>query len=384
MMNQPSEEDKAVARSQALLSLGLGMMANSTGPRGANGLGQIVGRAGLGSMDDYQRSLMMAQQRKQQEFNSGLQLQKLKRDQFNLPAGMQFGEDGKPTWIPGYLEGQERMKQQAQQPYYQFLPTANGYAIGDARRGTITMPDKPLMRASDDPALQGQIAGSKEGAKVRAESQATSEIQLPSYLSQANETLKQIDELRKHPGYGMAVGKTSMLGMQKIPGTDAYGFVNRLNQLKGGAFLQAFNSLKGGGAITEVEGKKATEAIARMDNATSEEDFSAALNDYESVIRTGMERAQQKATQGAGPVSYPSNAGLPGVKVPVGNEGRQQILMGELQQEQQRLAQAQATGDLRGISEANRNIQLLQKEMGSKPSQPAKVRRYNPQTGRIE
>lgn len=81
MMSQPSEEDRAAARSQALLSLGLGMMANSTGPRGANGLGQIVGRAGLGSMDDYQRSLMMAQQRKQHEFQTGLALQKMSDEQ---------------------------------------------------------------------------------------------------------------------------------------------------------------------------------------------------------------------------------------------------------------------------------------------------------------
>lgn len=80
MMNQPSEEDRAAARSQALLSLGLGMMANSTGPRGANGLGQIVGRAGLGSMDDYQRSLMMAQQKRQQEMSMGMGLMKMKRE----------------------------------------------------------------------------------------------------------------------------------------------------------------------------------------------------------------------------------------------------------------------------------------------------------------
>lgn len=81
MMSQPSEEDRANARSQALLSLGLGMMAGSTGPRGANSLGQIVGRAGLNSMDDYNQSLMMAQRQKQQEFQSGLALQKIMEDQ---------------------------------------------------------------------------------------------------------------------------------------------------------------------------------------------------------------------------------------------------------------------------------------------------------------
>ncbi len=36
-----------------------------------------------------------------------------------------------------------------------------------------------------------------------------------------------------------------------------------LDQVQGGAFLQAFESLKGGGQITQIEGEKATQAIVR-------------------------------------------------------------------------------------------------------------------------
>ena len=86
------------------------------------------------------------------------------------------------------------------------------------------------------------------------------------------------------------------------------GFINRLDQLKGGAFLEAFNTLKGGGQITEVEGKKATDAIARMDNATSESEFKAAVKDYQDVIRKGMNRARMKAKPIA-PVQQPQQGG---------------------------------------------------------------------------
>ena len=72
----------------------------------------------------------------------------------------------------------------------------------------------------------------------------------------------------------------------------AKDFDVRLDQLKGQQFLQAFESLKGGGAITEIEGKKATDAIARMDAASSEAEFTKAAREFQSVIRQGVARAK--------------------------------------------------------------------------------------------
>lgn len=86
-----------------------------------------------------------------------------------------------------------------------------------------------------------------------------------------------------------------MFQIQKIPGTSAKDFDIRLDQLKGKQFLQAFESLKGGGQITEVEGKKATDAIARMDAAGTEEEFIAAAREFQTIIRQGVARAKQKA-----------------------------------------------------------------------------------------
>lgn len=183
-------------------------------------------------------------------------------------------------------------------PYYQFISTPEGVVAADARSGNVSMASvngKPVVKASDDPTLQGNISQSKESGKTFGEESAKATLDYPRIVSNAETALKNVDEILKHPGFGTAVGKSSMFGVQKIPGTDAYDFINRLDQVKGGAFLEAFNTLKGGGQITEVEGKKATQAITRMDNATSEEEFRAAANDYASVIRNGMNRAKLRA-----------------------------------------------------------------------------------------
>lgn len=200
---------------------------------------------------------------------------------------------------------------QPAQPYFQFIPTPQGIVTGDARTGRLALGDlngSPVVKSADSPQLQGQIAGAKEAAKTEAEERTKATLDAPRVVDNAETALKNSDDLLKHPGFTQAVGKSSMLGIHKIPGTDGYDFMNRLDQLKGGAFLEAFNTLKGGGQITEVEGKKATDAISRMDNATSEGEFKAAVKDYQDVIRKGMNRARMKAKPVA-PVQQPQQGG---------------------------------------------------------------------------
>lgn len=62
-------------------------------------------------------------------------------------------------------------------PYYQFLPTEKGIAIGDTRAGTLKLGELqgqagPVMRASDSPELQGRISGSKEQAQADVKTRA--------------------------------------------------------------------------------------------------------------------------------------------------------------------------------------------------------------------
>jgi len=193
------------------------------------------------------------------------------------------------------------------QPYFQPVQTADGVMAFNARTGRV----EPVMRgdgravlgAAADPALQGAIAGAKTGATTEAKARTEARLEAPQAIAQADEAVKLVDDLLTAPGFKQAVGGSRMLGIQKIPGTDAKDFDVRLDQLKGKQFLQAFESLKGAGQITEMEGKKATDAIARMDAASSEQEFTKAAREFQGVIRQGAERAKAKggATAGAPP-----------------------------------------------------------------------------------
>lgn len=191
------------------------------------------------------------------------------------------------------------------QPYFQPVQTAQGVFAFNARTGKVepvTGPGgAPIVGAAADPALQGAIAGAKSGAQTEAKLTTESRLDAPKAIAQAEETIRLVDDLLKAPGFKQAVGGSRLLGIQKIPGTAAKDFDVRLDQLKGQQFLQAFESLKGGGQITEVEGKKATDAIARMDAAGSEAEFTKAAREFQAVIRTGMERAKKAQSGAAAP-----------------------------------------------------------------------------------
>jgi hypothetical protein len=167
---------------------------------------------------------------------------------------------------------------------------AMGKAAG-AETGKLTVQGQML------PALEG----AKVGAKMGAEAQMQGQIDLPKVEAQANETLNDINLLRNHKGLSAIIGAKNPLqgaipfSEKVVEGSPAAGAKAILDKVKGGAFLQAVQNLKGTGQITEIEGEKAQAAVARLNQAQSEEDFMAALKDYEDIIRLGMSRAKQKA-----------------------------------------------------------------------------------------
>lgn len=103
------------------------------------------------------------------------------------------------------LELQKKMMEVKNEgrPYYQFLPTEKGIAIGDTRAGTLKLgeiggvPGSTIMRASDSPELQGRIAGSKQQAEtdVKTKSEVGKAVntgnQFLSSAQTANELLGQ-------------------------------------------------------------------------------------------------------------------------------------------------------------------------------------------------
>lgn len=150
--------------------------------------------------------------------------------------------------------------------------------------------------------------------KEQGKGQAKFEAAAPQAIATAEQMLSKIDQMvgtpaklnakgqviekgtAAHPGFKAAVGASSLI--PTMPGSKAADFEARLDEIKGGAFLEAYNTLRGGGSITEVEGQKATQAITRMSTAQSEKEFIDAARDFQAVIRTGIKRSKEKLGSG--------------------------------------------------------------------------------------
>lgn len=195
----------------------------------------------------------------------------------------------------------------APDPYYQFLPGADGYLVGNARTGEIApgmVNGQRAVPGTLDPTLQGQLAGAKESGKLLGKTETQAQIDLPGVVAGSDQTVSIIDQMLKHPGLSGAVGVknwSSGFGLMDSPvaGSKEADFMALRDQLGGKQFLEAFESLKNGGQITQVEGEKATNAIARMQTAQSEEAFKAAADEFRSVVVATRDRAVKKA-QGLG------------------------------------------------------------------------------------
>lgn len=131
--------------------------------------------------------------------------------------------------------------------------------------------------------------------KELGEVQGQSAAKLPAALIDAEETTKKIDQLLSSKGLDSIVGPLDQYRPSWTLGDDGRNALARLEQLQGGAFLQAFNTLKGGGAITEVEGAKAERAIARMQRSQSEADFREALMDFRDALSVGIRKLRASA-----------------------------------------------------------------------------------------
>lgn len=156
-----------------------------------------------------------------------------------------------------------------------------------AMPGTTMGPTIPIYNEQE---AYDTATGSAQGALDVANS-----ANLPSAIATAEQGIQNIEALESDPNLWAAVGPLGML--PAVPGTSQAAVVSRIEQLQGGAFLNAYNSLKGGGAISEVEGKKAEQAIARLNRAQTETDFRQALKDLKEVIREGTNVARRKAGQ---------------------------------------------------------------------------------------
>jgi hypothetical protein len=139
----------------------------------------------------------------------------------------------------------------------------------------------------------------KESAEERGKAKGLAQVALPNVIANAEQTLQTIKSIKDDPYRERGTGLSSVFNA--IPATGGYDFAQKLEQLKGKTFLEAFQQLKGGGAITEIEGKKAESAIARLSAGQSEGAFLEAVNELETIVTAGIERAKARAGQGGQP-----------------------------------------------------------------------------------
>jgi len=197
------------------------------------------------------------------------------------------------------------------------LETERSHRVNEGiSAGNLAVNQQTLANAIN-PTLQATLASAKAGGTEVGKAKAQAAIALPGAIATGEEAIRKIDALvgsapiknakgevivagtKPAAGFGQAVG-LGIPGLKYIPGSSVADFNARLNEIQGGAFLQAFNTLRGGGSITEKEGEKATAAINRMSTAQSEKEFNIAAREYQDVIRTGIANAKAKAA-GGGP-----------------------------------------------------------------------------------
>jgi hypothetical protein len=137
--------------------------------------------------------------------------------------------------------------------------------------------------------------------KAVGEGQGAATVALPGATQLASQIDRQINELKSDPYLPSMVGSVpytgGMIQRDDLPdrSPESQRVRSKINQLKGGSFLQARDILKGGGAITDFEGQKADDAFNRMNTAQNLEDFNKALDDFNDAVKTGVAKLQQKS-----------------------------------------------------------------------------------------
>ena len=128
---------------------------------------------------------------------------------------------------------------------------------------------------------------------------------LPVKSAAAQNAVRLVDAILEHPSLSSAVGPID--GRLPSFSAGARDFDERVDQLRGQAFLQARQELKGGGQITDYEGQRAEAALVRASQAKGEDEFKAAMLEFKDAILRGYQILEQQA--GASGISGQTPAG---------------------------------------------------------------------------
>lgn len=134
------------------------------------------------------------------------------------------------------------------------------------------------------------------GAQV-GESQGTAAAAIPGAAVESNYFIEKANEIKTAKGKDSALGYGT-LRPDMLSSADMVNFRGKLDELGGGAFLQARQQLKGGGAITDFESKRAEGAYSRIQKAVVAGDpveFDNAVDEYVEAINMGLSKLQAQA-----------------------------------------------------------------------------------------
>lgn len=178
-------------------------------------------------------------------------------------------------------------------PQQNVLVNTPGYGVGlvDRRTG---QPIQQFTTPQQEAEARAAQTAATTTAKVGAENTAGAVAGLPQVEANAQQAISDLEQLKNAKGLGALYGLNSLIPI--VPGTEQANAFALLEKVQGRAFLQAFETLKGGGQITEVEGKKATSAITSLtERRQTKASAIAAINDLQSIIKRGLDRARTKA-----------------------------------------------------------------------------------------
>ena len=174
----------------------------------------------------------------------------------------------------------------------------------DLQERRLELEQRRFDRESD-PDYQARISAAKALATELAKSDAKALEEGPSAIQSGEQTLALLNRMvgdpkaqgaaaQPHPGFAGVVGATLMPGMRLVQGTPEADFDAMLEQVLGGAFLEAYERLKGTGQITQIEGQKATQAITRMQRSVSETEFMQAATEFRTALQTALDKANTR------------------------------------------------------------------------------------------
>ncbi|MDF3607555.1 phage tail tip lysozyme [Paracoccus sp. DMF-8] len=286
--------------------------------------------AGLMEGGAAMQTMMQGQQQAQEKNQTIEWLRSIGRDDLAeaaasgaLPIGEAFNAaNGQDQKTPSEIEALRWRAEQAgltpgTPEYQQFI--LNGGRPGDdggpAAFQALHMQAEAAGFPAGSPEYQQFMA--TRGAGLAAEAKAIGSAAGASAASAegdyqtAQNALDLIESIRNDPNRRSGTGKSSIFNA--IPGTGGSDFQQKVEQAKGGAFLTAVQTMKGLGALSNNEGTAATQAITRMNTASTEEGFMEALADYEKIVRQGMARATRNGggPQQAQPAEAPPTQAAP-------------------------------------------------------------------------